>query len=249
MAGGSVRASLALLLACSAGATLATGAMADPPTGTRIDRAAPGLSNRDNPLHSASARPGVNRYLRCSASLGRSRAIKLLDEPFRSAEQIEAAIRFNPGVTYEDTRSANCFEEMGSVQIGYDPVVAVGAFAEFLVRDRFDKDDIAAIASLSTEDWRSPGLLPRNASEALGMCVAQARADLILALIDAAPESEAEDAALGELVPLLGPCLVEGAEARFDKGFLRALLAYGLYRTLAQMTTLRSGSAERAARR
>lgn len=73
--------------------------------------------------------------------------------------------------------------------------------------------------------------------------MAQARPDLVWQLIEAQPESGEEAAAIGALVPVLGPCLVEGTDARFDKGSLRSLLAFGLYRTLSQMEKLRKVAA------
>lgn len=134
-------------------------ARADPPTGSRIDRSAPGLSGQHDPRRADSARPAVNVFLRCTASLDRSGAAKVLEQAFRSAEQIEAAEKFLPATTYSDSRREDCFSNLGNVEIGYDPVILVGAAAEFLVLDRFDEKDIAAISRLSKADWRQPGLM------------------------------------------------------------------------------------------
>ncbi len=222
------------LIACSSGA-----ALADPPIGSRIDRSARGLSGEHHPRHNASARAAVNVFLRCTASLNRAQAGKVLDQAYDSAEQVEAVGDVVPEHTFHDARREDCFSNLGSVRIGYDPMVTVGAFAEWLVDDRFDEKDRQAIAALTRQDWQWPGLVPRNASEALGMCVAEARADLIWNLVETEPDTDREAAAINALVPALGPCLAEGFEARFDAGSLRSIMAFGLYRTLDQAEELR----------
>ncbi|WP_379550585.1 hypothetical protein [Qipengyuania sp. DGS5-3] len=123
--------------------------------------------------------------------------------------------------------------------MSYDPVTAVSGFSEFFIQDRIDENDIVRISDLTHDDWQSPQLSPRNGSEMIGLCVAQAGGMLVYDLIEAEPESDRETAAIRSIVPLLGPCLTDGVEVSFDKTSLRALLAHGLYRTLSQIDALK----------
>ena len=222
--------------------SFAAPALADPPIGSRIDRSGPGLTGKYDPRHSKSARPAINAYLRCSAALNMSGALKVLGAEFRSSEQLALADDFLPRVTISDDRTENCFGNFGSAALRFEPITVVGALAEYFVVERYRSKAIADIAGLTREEWQSAALTPRNASEALGMCVAEARPDLVLELVESEPESAAETTAIGEIVPLLSPCLPVGFEASFDAPALRTILAFGFYRTLSQIQEMRRAS-------
>ncbi|UAB77240.1 hypothetical protein INR77_10475 [Erythrobacter sp. SCSIO 43205] len=216
----------------------ATTALADPPIGSRVSRGEQGLTKRYDPRQADSPRPAVNAYLRCAASLDRSKARDVLELPYRSREQIEATDDFMPKVKWGEARTQDCFSDFGTLQIGYDSSVMVGAFSEYFFEKDFGQDYVEMISGLSPEDWGNPVMRPRNASESLGMCMAQSQPQSIAALIESEPASQGETAAIQAIAPHLGPCITEGVEAKFDKSSLRALLSFGLYRTLHQATEL-----------
>lgn len=206
---------------------------------SRIDRAAPGLTQRHLPKNSDSPRAAINIYLRCSASLNRSEGLEVIRLPFGSAEQVASVNNFLPKYILSDPLQADCFSSFGSLEISYDEMTAVGAIAEFFITERYKEKDVAAISTLTKEDWKQSDFVPRNASEAFGMCVVQAQPSSIFALVEAEPESRREVAAFESLVPLLGPCLSDGQEISFDKTFLRSTLVFGLYHILAQSHKVR----------
>jgi|GEM_PF-4766257 len=216
----------------------ATTALADPPIGSRVSRGEQGLTKRYDPRQADSPRPAVRAYLRCAASLDRSTARDVLDLPYRSREQVEASDDFMPKVSWGEARTQDCFSDFGTMRIGYDSSVMVGAFSEYFFEKDFGKNYAEMIAGLSQEDWGNPVMHPRNASESLGMCMAQSQPQSIAALIESEPESQDETTAIQAIAPHLGPCISEGVEAKFDKSSLRALLSFGLYRTLHQAKEL-----------
>ncbi len=117
----------------------------------------------------------------------------------------------------------------------YDPVSAIGGFAEFFIDRDFDIEDASDLGLLPREDWQDPALIPRNGSEMIGMCTAQAAGPELYRLFESTPASDDETAAIQAIVPFLGPCLTEGIEATFDATSLRALLAHSLYKALTGM--------------
>jgi hypothetical protein len=216
---------------------------ADPPTGSRIDRSSGGLTGRFNPRHATSPRPGIQAYLRCVASLNRSRAGDVVALPYDSEEQLEAANRMTRRYVVTDERVQDCFSNFGDrgMQIGYSSLSAVGAYSEYLALENFDRDDVAAISALTRDDWQRPELKPRNGGEAVGMCFAQAHGLLVYDLLETEAESDEEQAAIAAIAPQLGPCIPEGVEIAFDVNTLRAMLAHGLHRTLSQIEALQKG--------
>lgn len=219
-------------------------AMAGPPIGSRIDRSSGGLDGRFNPRHSTSPRPGLSVYLRCTASLNRSKARNTIDAEYGSREQVDLLNKVQREVEWSVNRSQDCFTGFGGsgVEINYSPITAVGSFSEYFILNDFEEDDVADVALMTPEDWKWPGLTPRNGSEMISLCVAQARGDLVVTLIETEPAGDEEMAAIQELVPYLGACLTDGIEVSFDAPSVRAMLAHGLYRSLSQMEELRKAS-------
>ncbi len=227
------------MLALASAALFAAPAAAAPPTGTRVDLSVPGLSGVHAPMRNESARQGINAFLRCSASIDRPRAVKVLKLAYRSPEQIEAANKFIPRYQYSESGRADCFSRLGNVELGYDPVVAVGTISEFFILNGFDANDVDRITQITADQWQEPELTPSNSSEAFGMCVAQAQPQMIYDLVRSVPDSQDENTAVRQLVPMLGQCLTDGFEANFDVPGLRSVLAFGLYRTLEGASSVR----------
>ena len=94
-----------------------------------------------------------------------------------------------------------------NIRFGFSTAPAVGSFSEFFLLRKYGEDDIASLASLTNLEWQQDMMKPRNAEELFGLCA---------------------------IMPLLGPCIRDGAEIAFDKTSLRAMLAFGLYRAVRQ---------------
>ena len=227
-------------LAVVAGLVTATPALADPPIGSRIDRSDGGLTGRHNSRNATSPRPGIHAYFRCLASLDRGRAREIVDLAYMSDEQQSLIETVGPRSGWSDDRREDCFSNFGGggVSMKFDPVSPIGAFAEFLATREFEIEDAERIASLTREDWKAPALTPRNGSEMIGLCTAQAAGPQVFRLIETEPASVEESAAMQTIVPFLGPCLTEGVEVSFDASSLRALLAHSLFKALTGMEAL-----------
>lgn len=217
------------------GVSSSTPVLADPPVGSRIDRSDRGLTGRHNPRHEDSPRPGINAYYRCVASLDRARAIATLREEYLSTAQAEALADVGPRSAFAQDGREDCFSNLGGggVRIQASRSSAVGAFAEFFISRTFSEQDAESLKELDREAWQSDELAPRNGSEMIGLCTAQAAGSAVYRLIETEPASEGEFAAIQAIVPYLGPCLTEGVEVSFDAASLRALLAHSLYKALS----------------
>lgn len=227
-------------LALATGLLLSAPAAADPPTGTRVDRGSSGLSGRHNTLRDVSPRPGINAYFRCVASLDQARAGKITLLEYMSAEQVEMIGKVGNRSGFAMDRREDCFSDFGGggVEIRFDPTSAIGGFAEFFVTRGFNVEDAARLGALTREDWQTPDLTPRNGSEMIGLCTAQAAGPDVFRILQTLPASDEENAAIQKIVPFLGPCLTDGVEVSFDAASLRALLAHSLYKALTGMEAL-----------
>ena len=230
-----------MAFAVLASANIPAVSVAAPPTGSNVQRGEEGLTGRFNPRNETSPRPGINAYFRCIASLHRARANKLVALEYLSAEQRGQIEKVGPASMFEQDRRENCFNSFsgdGGVQIQYDPVSAIGAFAEYFTLKEFEENDAERIAALTREDWQTADLTPRNGSEMIGLCTAQAAGPAVYRLVATEPASDEEAAAIQAVVPYLGPCLTDGVEVSFDATSLRALLAHSLYKALTGMEAL-----------
>ena len=222
------------LCAVIAAATISGTALAQPEIGSRIDRSREGMTGFHDPMVQQSARAGINAIGRCKAENNRFRATETLDYKYLSDEQTKSLNYIYKKVDYDDP----CYIAK-NIRYGFSTGPAVGAFAEFFLLRKYGEDDVISLASLTDLDWQQDIMKPRNAEELFGRCVVQSGGEKILTLINTVPDTDAEGEAISAIVPLLGPCIRDGAEIAFDKTSLRAMLAFGLYRAVnqhAQMT-------------
>ncbi len=219
-------------------ATLPGMASAQPEIGSRIDRSREGMTGFHDPLVQDSPRAGINAIGRCKAEHNRFRATKTLDYKYLSPEQAKSLKYIYKKVDYDDP----CYIAK-NIRYGFSTAPAVGAFAEFFLLRKYNENDVASLAALTALDWQQDLMKPRNAEEFFAFCVVQSGRDEIFGLINTTPDTEQEGEAIGEVVPLLGPCVREGAEISFDKTSLRAMLAFGLYRAVHQHAEMK-GPAE-----
>lgn len=210
-------------------ATIPAIASAQPEIGSRIDRSGEGMTGFHDPLVQKSARAGINAIGRCKAENNRFRATKTLDYQYLGKEQAKSLNYIYKKVDYDDP----CYIAK-NIRYGFSTAPAVGAFAEFFLLRKYDVEDVTSLASLTDLDWQQDIMKPRNAEELFGLCVVQSGRDKIYDLVNTIPDTEQEGQAIDEIVPLLGPCVRDGAEISFDKTSLRAMLAFGLYRAVHQ---------------
>ncbi|MEH6715901.1 hypothetical protein [Parasphingorhabdus flavimaris] len=210
-------------------ATVPATAFAQPEIGSRIDRSREGMTGFHDPMVQQSARAGINAIGRCKAENNRFRALKTLDHKYLSTEQAKSLNYIYKKVDYDDP----CYIAK-NIRFGFSTAPAVGSFSEFFLLRKYGEDDIASLASLTNLEWQQDMMKPRNAEELFGLCVVQSGREKIYALINTVPDTEAEGEAISAIMPLLGPCIRDGAEIAFDKTSLRAMLAFGLYRAVRQ---------------
>lgn len=210
-------------------ATIPAAVSAQPEIGSRIDRSSEGMTGFHDPLVQKSARAGINAIGRCKAENNRFRATKTLDYQYLGEEQAKSLNYIYKKVDYDDP----CYIAK-NIRYSFSTAPAVGAFAEFFLLRKYGEQDVASLGSLTDLDWQQDIMKPRNAEEYFGFCVVQSGRDKIYNLINTIPDTDPEGQAISEIVPLLGPCVREGAEISFDKTSLRAMLAVGLYRAVHQ---------------
>ncbi len=204
-------------------------AIAQPETGSRIDRSREGMTGYHDPKAQKSARAGINALAKCRAENQRARAMKTLSYRYLSDEQAKSLKVIFKKISYDDRCSL-----AKDIKFGYSTAPIVGAFSEFFLLRKYSQSDVAHLSKLTDLDWQNDIMSPRNANELFGRCVVRKETDKVYALINTVPDTADESAAIKSIVPALGPCVTDGLEVSFDKTSLRAILAYGLYRSVYQ---------------
>lgn len=219
------------LFVCLAFLALATptAAFAQPETGSRIDRTREGMTGFHDPLRQKSARAGLNAMMRCKAENHRARALKTLEHRYMSTEQTKSLEKIFVKVEYGDRCSL-----AKDIEYRISTGPTVGAFAEFFLLRKYGEKNVAALSELTELDWQQDVMKPRNANELFGRCLSQSGRNEVYSLVQTVPDTSAESDAIKSIVPLLGPCVTDGLEVKFDKTSLRAILAYGLFRSIHQ---------------
>ncbi|MEO9469056.1 hypothetical protein [Parasphingorhabdus sp.] len=216
--------SLAVLVFASSSA-----AFAQPEIGSRIDRSREGMTGFHDPLRQKSARAGLNAMMRCKAESHRARAMKTLELRYMSAEQTKSLDKIFNKVEYDDRCSL-----AKDIEYRISTGPTVGAFAEFFLLRKYNEKNVAALSKLTELDWQQDVMKPRNANEMFGRCLSQSGRNEVYNLVKTVPDTSAESDAIKSIVRLLGPCVTDGLEVKFDKTSLRAILAYGLFRSIHQ---------------
>jgi len=217
---------LLFLAFCASVALTAPAAAAQPRAGSRIDTA-PGAVQSVESEDEATARRVMRGFSGCVARARTRWAEGALALPFNSREQGDYVRSAIGG-------SNDCLAAAGA-ELRFRPPAMVGGMAEQLIEIRYARIDLAPIARLEDSDIEARGLRSRNGYEGLALCIVRRDAAAVRALVMTQPAGEAERAALGRIVPHLGPCLDQGQTLTLDAQAIRALLAPTLYRTLAAL--------------
>lgn len=214
----------ALILGLAALAYSGPPALAQPETGSRIDRM-PGAVGAVESEDAITARRVMRTYGQCVARNRVRLARALLALPLGDGEQLRTMRRSAAQVPA-------CLGR-GVARLQFHPSLLLGAMAEFYVIERMGSRDLRPIAALTDARLAAMGLAPRTGYEDVATCVAVRDPAGVMALIRSEPGTDQESVAFNRLVPHLGPCLPEGLTLTLSPGPVRAIVAVGLYRLLS----------------
>jgi hypothetical protein len=196
-------------------------AVAQPEIGSLIDRHRGSVGTVRSEGREA-ARQVINTYGRCVARNRSQRAEAVLALPLLSEEQTREIDRFIGG---EDRCLGNDL-----TQARFDFLTVLGAMAEWFVIERHGDVGLARAAGLAPGEAAGEQLA-RSGWESIATCIARGDPAAAFALVQSVPASDAERAAIAQLMPQLAPCLPRGQNS-FNRSSLRAIVAAGLYRVL-----------------
>ena len=200
---------------------IAGAAQAQPETGSLIDRNRGSVGTVRSESREA-ARQVINTYGRCVARNRSQRAEQLLELPLMDEAQNRELNRFIGG---EDRCLGNDL-----MQARFDHLTVLGAMAEHLVVTRYANVGLSSISRLA-QGGDAAGQLARSGWESIATCIARGDPAAAYALVQSAPTSDDERAAMTRLMPQFAPCLPRGDNS-FNRSSLRAIVAAGLYRVL-----------------
>ena len=129
---------------------------------------------------------------------------------------------------------------LGRGMLRFSAVLFAGGMAETLMRERGLLTDLASRVAL--DPARAP-FAARDGIELMSICVVRAAPVGVATLLQTAPASEAETAALQALTPRLADCLGAGEQLRVNRIALRSLLALAAWHLGAHNGWARSGPA------
>ena len=219
-----------LLLASAIGLSVSVAAMAEPPIGSRLgDRMT--KNGREN--EALSAQHG-HEFASCLVNRRGLKAEALLrqktEQGYEAAEkklfegQLDCFNMWDDALHITEGRS-----------FSMPPEVLRGFLAEEMIkRDQARFGVLPALQRQLTysRDWFG-GTNRHVAVDEMATCVSETAPAQTMALIRAAPYSEAESNAFGELGPSLGACLQAGTKVDANRQTLRAALADALYQRVA----------------
>lgn len=215
------------LLAC-AGLCVATGAFAEPPIGSRLGERLEKQKVRSEQDAVQSAHQLAGCILAKRGTAGRDLLAARTDA---EAQKLEARV----GGDYECFAILPGNDFVEEVGVDFPPDILRGDIAEELLKR--SRPAVAQLQPLPIQRKYSRswfGFTHRDQSvDEMAACVADTNPAAVMTLVDSEPFSGAEGAAFGNLVPLLGPCLVAGTKLEGKREPLRAALAEALYQRLA----------------
>lgn len=207
---------------------LAPAALAEPPIGSRLgDRL-----QKKQVTNERDAAEAAHQLAACLLAKRDSAGRDFLAA--RSQEEVEKLARRLQG-------SVDCFSVMPrngfveAISVTYAQDVLRGNLAEVLL-----KGSRPAVAQLQpipvrkryVRNWFAFSGRHTSVDE-MAACVADANPSEVMALIETAPFTDAEDLAVDRLIPDLGPCLQVGTTLDAKREPLRAALAEALYQRFA----------------
>jgi hypothetical protein len=160
----------------------------------------------------------LRQFARCAVLNDRRRAAALLVDDYTSETYGIALRRLVTG-------NNSCLPPGSRLQFG--GVLFAGNLAELLLRRTAPRGTLAERVAYNAA---AAPIRARSEGDVMSMCVVRAAPVEIDALLDAAPGSAEETAAVRAITPQIGPCLVSGVAMRFNRPGLRAVLALAAYR-------------------
>lgn len=204
----------AMLFPCVSSAEPATGSRVDPAPKSAKGNFKPGTNDAEILAHIVA---------RCVVDTRRARAAEIVNLPFRSKEQATAASRLTGG-------EEKCMGRV-SGKLTFNTDMLVMGMAEELFLKSHKRADIKTVIESGN------GFVARNSLEEIGLCVARADSVAARAVLETPPGTDRENAAIRAVVPVLGPCVPDGVTLKFDKLFIRGLIALALYHSAQHTRT------------
>lgn len=182
------------------------------------------------------------------ASAAGAQGVRLGAEP-SSSEHIQLLARFSRCVAHEwpnrarrvlgmDPRTERYLQDMRRLAfensrcldhgtLRFSALLFSGGMAEQLLRERQALSDLSAHVAL---DSARPPFAARDETELMSLCAVRAAPGEVAALLQTAPASGEESAALAALAPHFAACLGSGNQLRLNRIAARSLLALAAYR-------------------
>jgi hypothetical protein len=157
-------------------------------------------------------------FSRCVADRSRERSRALLALDYRTEPYRRELLRLADA-------NRRCLPTAGRLAFG--GVLFAGGLAENLLRQHGALADLAPRVAL---DPARPAIASRDETELMALCVVRVSPAKVSALLQTAPASDEEGAALGALMPELRSCLRAGSGVTLNRLFGRAILALAAYR-------------------
>lgn len=210
----------------------ASPAMAEPESGSRIDRSPKAVRNVPNDPENA-GRIVLNQYSRCYAASNSAKAAAALSLPYLSDEQGAAVRNLN-------RKLADCLG-FAVQRISFSAPAMVGGMAEEFVLNTYGDANLPHVGTLTEDAMFASSFKPRNNGEDFAQCVARSDPKGAYAILNTKVGSETETAAAKALVPVLGSCLVAGSNINLNTDTVRFVSAVGLYRILSGLAAADAG--------
>jgi hypothetical protein len=215
------------LLACAGVWLTASGALAEPPIGSRLGE----RTERQQVKDQRDAAGIAHELAACALVTHAAAAHDLLNA--RDKDQVKKA---RHGVSGDEECFANFARNdlVEGVRVSYPADIMRGDIAEEIV-----KRQSVAVARLQplpiqktySRSWFA--FTGRNLSvDEMATCVAETDPAGVMALLDSTPQTATEAAAFSNLIPYMGPCLVAGTKLEGAREPLRAALAEALYQRM-----------------
>lgn len=211
--------SLATLIFATLLLGMAAPALAEPETGSRVDRARSAVTDTAN---EPNARQAVNQFSRCIGETRAQWADQVLELPLNSAEQM-ALVRKRIG-GWDDCMQTWQFD------MAVPPPSLIGGMAEARVRKLYKVEDAARFAAVTDDQLFASPAAPRDTGEDFAMCLVRKNPVAARQLLETQVAGPLENAAVQRLMPNLPDCVPAGVSLALNKSTIRVYVAYGLYR-------------------
>jgi len=203
------------ILLLLAGLFGASAALAEPRTGTLVDKTRHEVTMDFAASSKRDPRAVANRFAQCLVDYDRPRSEKFASLPFLSAEQNDYYVKLSRA-------SDECFlASDGKLNVGI--ITVVGRIAEYEFERRYRSADVSTLVAAAAS------VEPRTGMEDLAFCLVRADPAGAVRLLGTQIASHQEQESFHALAKDLGPCLPAGRTFTLNVSATRDAYATGLY--------------------